>query len=401
MTSTAARTIAVIPARGGSKGVPGKNLRTVGGVSLIARAVASALAARLIDEVFVSTDSPEIAAAAREAGASVIKRPAELSDDGASSEAALLHALSTIDDAPGILVFLQATSPFIDSADLDAAVARVASGESDVVLSARESHGFLWRQTDEGAHGVNHDASFRLRRQDSEPQFLETGAFYVMRAAGFLEAKFRFFGRVGLAIVPDLTAIEIDSSADLALASAVAPLVTPAAHIDVDAVVTDFDGVHTDDSVHVGSDGSESVTVSRSDGMGVSLLRRAGLPVLILSTETNPVVSVRAHKLKVEVRQAVDDKASVLIRWAADRGLDLARVAFVGNDVNDLGCLRLVGWPVAVADAHPLVIAAARVILTRAGGHGAIRELADRVLSPHDSSTTTLEELWSRSAPTP
>ena len=401
MTSTAARTIAVIPARGGSKGVPGKNLRTVGGVSLIARAVASALAARLIDEVFVSTDSPEIAAAAREAGASVIERPAELSDDGASSEAALLHALGAMNAAPGILVFLQATSPFIDPADLDAAVARVASGESDVVLSARESHGFLWRQTDEGARGVNHDASFRLRRQDSEPQFLETGAFYVMRAAGFLEAKFRFFGRVGLAIVPDLTAIEIDSSADLALASAVAPLVTPAVHIDVDAVVTDFDGVHTDDSVHVGSDGSESVTVSRSDGMGVSLLRRAGLPVLILSTETNPVVSVRAHKLKVEVRQAVDDKASVLTRWAADRGLDLARVAFVGNDVNDLGCLRLVGWPVAVADAHPLVLAAARVILTRAGGHGAIRELADRVLSPHDSSTTTLEELWSRSAPTP
>jgi YrbI family 3-deoxy-D-manno-octulosonate 8-phosphate phosphatase len=401
MTSAASRTIAVIPARGGSKGVPGKNLRTVGGVSLIARAVGSALAARLIDEVYVSTDSPEIAAAAREAGAQVVDRPAELSDDGASSEAALLHALGAIEPAPGILVFLQATSPFIDPADLDAAVSRVASGQSDVVLAARESHGFLWRQTDEGARGINHDASFRLRRQDSEPQFLETGAFYVMRAEGFVEAGFRFFGRVGLAIVPDLTGIEIDTLDDLQLASAIAPLVAPAGHIDVDAVVTDFDGVHTDDRVHVGSDGSESVTVSRSDGMGVALLRRAGLPVLILSSEANPVVSVRAHKLKVEVRQAVDDKAAVLVRWAAENDLDLARVAFVGNDVNDLGCLALVGWPVAVTDAHPQVLAAARVVLTSPGGHGAVRELADRILTPHDSSAPTLEELWSRSAPTP
>ena len=400
MTSAAARTIAVIPARGGSKGVPGKNLRTVGGVSLIARAVGSALAARLIDDVYVSTDSPEIAAAARAAGAGVVDRPAELSDDGASSEAALLHALGAIGGAPGILVFIQATSPFIDPADLDAAIERVASGESDVVLAARESHGFLWRKTDEGARGINHDASYRLRRQDSEPQFLETGAFYVMRAAGFVEAGFRFFGRVGLAIVPALSAIEIDSEDDLQLASSIAALVAPAGRIDVDAVVTDFDGVHTDDRVHVGSDGSESVTVSRSDGMGIALLRRAGLPVLILSSEANPVVSVRAHTLKVEVRQAVDDKAAVLARWAADNGLDLARVAFVGNDVNDLGCLALVGWPVAVADAHPQVLAAARAVLTSPGGHGAVRELADRILISHESSAPTLEELWSRSAPT-
>jgi N-acylneuraminate cytidylyltransferase len=206
---------------------------------------------------------------------------------------------------------------------------------------------------------------------------------------------------VGLAVVRDLTAIEIDTLDELHLATAIASLVAPPGRIDVDAVVTDFDGVHTDDRVHVGTDGSEFVTASRSDGMGVSLLRRAGLPFLIISTETNPVVSARAAKLKVEVRQAVDDKATALRRWAADNDLDLRRIAFVGNDVNDLECLRLVGWPVAVADAHPLVLAAARVVLSRTGGHGALRELADRILTPDASPVPTLEEIWSRSAPTP
>lgn len=115
--------------------------------------------------------------------------------------------------------------------------------------------------------------------------------------------------------------------------------------------------------------------------MGVALLRRAGVPVLILSTEQNAVVRARAEKLQVEVIHGVDDKASVLRQWAADRGVDLAETAYLGNDVNDLAAMALVGWPVAVADARPDVLAAARVVLARDGGDGAVRELADRVLA--------------------
>ena len=390
----------MIPARGGSKGVPGKNLKKVGGISLVARAVAAALAAESVDEVYVSTDDPAIAAAARAAGAAVIDRPQELSGDGASSEAALLHALDRLPSIPEIVVFLQATSPFIDPADLDAAVARVRDGESDVVLSAKKTHAFLWRLTESGAVGINHDASVRLRRQDVAPQFQETGAFYVMRAAGFRAAGFRFFGRVGVAVVDDLTAIDIDSADDLELATRIAPMLTPRGVIEVDAVVTDFDGVHTDDRVHISADGTEFVTASRADGMGVSLLRRAGLGFMIISSETNPVVSARGAKLMVEVVQSVDDKAAALQGWSAAQGFDLARVAYVGNDVNDLRCMALVGWPVAVADAHPLVLAAARVILSAGGGHGAIRELADRILDSPGTAGPTLEEIWSRSRPT-
>jgi N-acylneuraminate cytidylyltransferase len=371
----------VIPARGGSKGVVGKNLRKLGGVPLVARAVHAAAAATLIDAVYVTTDDAAIAAVAGAAGARVIDRPADISGDTASSEAALLHALGAIDGAPDVLVFIQATSPFIDPGDLDAAIRRVLDGESDVVFAASASHAFLWRDGDTGATGVNHDASFRLRRQDSQPQYQETGAFYVMRAAGFVEAKFRFFGRVGIGVVPTSTAIEIDSEEDFAVAEAIARASRSAGPIPATAVVTDFDGVHTDDRVHVGADGTEFVTASRSDGMGVELLRDAGIPVLILSRETNPVVAARAAKLKVEVIQSLDDKRTALADWASARGIDVASIAYLGNDINDLSAMDLVGWPIAVADAHPAVLAAARIVLATAGGHGAVRELADRVLA--------------------
>lgn len=376
--------VAVIPARGGSKGVPGKNLRRVGGIPLVGRAIAAARAVPAIDRVVVSTDDDEIAAVAREWGAEIVDRPASLAGDTASSESALLHALDTLRARgveTGILVFLQATSPFIDPADVGDAIGRVAAGSDDVVFSAVESGGFLWRHGPDGMTGVNHDPASRPRRQDRPAEYLETGAFYVLDAAGFRVARHRFFGRTGVAVVQERHALEIDTPEQLRIANALAPLVSPVASLDVDALVTDFDGVHTDDSVLVGQDGSEYVSVDRGDGMGVSLLRQAGVPVLILSTELNAVVGARAAKLGVEVRQGVADKAAVLRAWAQARSLDLDRVAYLGNDVNDLACFDLVGWPLAVPEAHPRVLAAARLVLGAPGGRGAVREAAERILA--------------------
>jgi N-acylneuraminate cytidylyltransferase len=145
--------VAIIPARGGSKGVPGKNLRRVAGRSLVARAVDAATAASSIDRVFVSTDDPAIASEALAAGAEVIERPAAIAGDTASSEAAVLHALGTLAEAPEIVILIQATSPFIDPADLDAAVLRVAAGREDVVFAAVETCAFIWRTTTDGTEG--------------------------------------------------------------------------------------------------------------------------------------------------------------------------------------------------------------------------------------------------------
>lgn len=385
------RVAAIIPARGGSKGIPGKNLRPVGGEPLVVRACRAALAARTIDTVWVTTDDPAIEAAALRAGADVIRRPAQLADDRASSESALLHALGVLPETPDVLVFMQATSPFIRPTDLDAAVDRVLAGHADVVLSALRTHEFLWREGDDGTlAGVNHDPAARPRRQDRPAEWRETGAFYAMRADGFARHRHRFFGRVLPQPVAPRDALEIDEPADLELANLLEraernlPERAPdalAAAAAVDLLVTDFDGVHTDDHAYLDERGHEAVRVNRTDGMGVSRLLQAGVGVLILSTETNPVVSARARKLGIPALHGQRDKGAALTRWLADEGIDPARVAYLGNDVNDIACLRSVGWPVVVADAHPDVLEHAQTILTRRGGDGAVRELADLILA--------------------
>ncbi|GAA1991021.1 hypothetical protein GCM10009718_30950 [Isoptericola halotolerans] len=384
--------LVVVPARGGSAGVPLKNLQRVGGSSLVARAVRSAAAAPAVTDVVVSTDHAEIAREGALHGARVVERPADLAGATASSESAVLHVLDALvaegAEEPAVTVLLQATSPFVDPSDLDTAVRQVLAGRHDVVVAVAPTHDFQWRMDDDGPVPVGHTADHRPRRQDRAPHFRETGAFYVMRTAGLREHGTRFFGSVGLQAVAPQWAVEIDDPRDLWLARTLLDQPAdqpsdaepgPVERMDVDALVTDFDGVHTDDGVYVSQDGVEQVRVHRGDGLGVGHLRAAGIPLLILSKETNPVVTARARKLGVDVLQGIDDKETALRDWCAANRLDPDRVAYVGNDVNDLPALRVVGWPVAVADAHPDVLAAARVVTEARGGHGAVREICDRI----------------------
>lgn len=157
-----------------------------------------------------------------------------------------------------------------------------------------------------------------------------------------------------------------------------------AAHQDfarIRLVVFDFDGVFTDNTVYVTQDGVESVRCWRGDGLGLARLKDAGIEPVIVSTETNPVVSARARKLGVRCVQGCSDKLAAVRALAADAGADLAAVAFVGNDINDLGCLEAVGVPIVVQDAHPDVRSAARYRTTLPGGRGAVREVCDAVVA--------------------
>lgn len=147
-------------------------------------------------------------------------------------------------------------------------------------------------------------------------------------------------------------------------------------------LVFDFDGVFTDNAVYVSEDGSETVRCSRSDGLGLSRLRTASrIELMVLSTEENPVVGARCRKLKLACVQGVPDKAARLAALASERGVPLARVAYVGNDINDAGCLRIAGLPIVVADALPEVRPLARLRTTVPGGHGAVREICDSFCS--------------------
>lgn len=146
-------------------------------------------------------------------------------------------------------------------------------------------------------------------------------------------------------------------------------------------VIFDFDGVMTDNGVILDEHRTEAVRCSRGDGWGVGLLRKAGVPMMVLSTEENPVVAARCAKLKVACHQGVKDKAAYLKALLKKERLPQSEVVFVGNDSNDLGALQLVGMPVVVGDAHPSVLGAAKLVLSKPGGNGAVRELCDLVLA--------------------
>jgi YrbI family 3-deoxy-D-manno-octulosonate 8-phosphate phosphatase len=447
------RVLAVIPARGGSKGVPAKNLAEVGGAPLVVRAVRECRAARLVTDVVVSTDDQAIADVAREAGAEIVLRPAAIAGDTATSEAAVLHAMDAHEALHGARVdavlLVQCTSPFLTHEDVDQVVTAITEHGADTALTVAPFHGFVWRDAaDEpdvigtrrtgtvsgegalkgvavtgsairGGYGVNHDKSFRPRRQDRPQDLLETGAVYGMVAADFREHRHRFFGHTELVRTDPARVLEIDDPHDLARARALAAIYdvgrpedgTPEAtggatesprtavpaqagapgtegafghptRADIDAVVLDFDGTQTDDRVLIDSEGREFVSVHRGDGLGIAALRGAGLAMLILSTEENPVVAARARKLKIPVLHGVDRKDLALKQWCEEQGIAPERVLYAGNDVNDLPCFGLVGWPVAVASAHDVVRGAARAVTVHPGGDGAIREIASWILGP-------------------
>lgn len=379
----------IIPARGGSKGVPGKNLRRVGGVPLVVRAIHAASSAAGIDAVFVSTDDDAIACAATEAGAEVIRRPAELSGDDATSESALLHALDVIAqrdlEAPDIVVMMQCTSPLTTSVEVEGTLSALAEESADCAFTGARSHAFLWRRGPDGAVAVNHDASRRLRRQEQELEYGDTGAVYAMRTAGFLRSRSRFFGRIAIYEVPDAHAPEIDTEADFAVAETLLRVTTTvdgsALPAHVVGLALDFDGVMTDNRVVTFQDGTEAVLCDRADGMGIELLRATDVEVVVLSKEANPVVTARCDKLHVACRQGIVDKLPAFRSWMADHELDPSDVVFVGNDVNDVDCLLAAGCGVVVADAHPSAVAAADLVLSSPGGHGAVREIADLILA--------------------
>ncbi len=145
------------------------------------------------------------------------------------------------------------------------------------------------------------------------------------------------------------------------------------------AVVFDFDGVLTDNTVVVDQNGVESVRCWRSDGLGLARLRDLGLKTLIISTEVNPVVSVRAKKLKTDCIQGVENKAVAIAEWALSVGIPLSNMAFVGNDINDIPALREVGLPIAVGDAYEEIAPFIKYRTRKPGGYGAVREICDLI----------------------
>ena len=319
-----------------------------------------------------------------------IRRPAAISGDTASSESALLHVLEHLQQTegyqPDLVVFLQATSPLRQPDDIQNAIETLQREQADSLFSACRVEGFIWRSTPEALAPINYDPVTRPRRQELDEEILkENGSIYVFKPWVLREYNSRLGGKIAVYRMDRLDSFQVDELDDLKLMERLL-LIRPSrprqpALSQVKLLVLDFDGVMTDNRVLVSQDGVEAVWCHRGDGWGIVRLKEAEVEVVVLSTEVNPVVSARCRKLGVECIQGCDDKLSALQAMVQQRSLEPEQVAYLGNDVNDLDCMRWVGVPIAVADALPEVQAVSRLVTTRPGGRGAVRQVADWLLA--------------------
>ncbi|MFA5133312.1 MAG: acylneuraminate cytidylyltransferase family protein [Patescibacteria group bacterium] len=216
----------LIPARGGSKGIPGKNIKLLCGKPLISYNINAAKKSKYLDGVYVSTDDKEIAEISKSCGADVIERPAEYATDGASSELALLHFAEAYDF--DLLVFLQCTSPLTTEADIDGAIEKYSSGGYDSLLSVCKDRGgflcggFTWG---EAGRSLNYNYENRKRRQDFGETYRENGAIYIMSKKGLLSHKNRLYGKIGLYVMPGARSFEIDEPEDWNFLEKIYPLI--------------------------------------------------------------------------------------------------------------------------------------------------------------------------------
>lgn len=381
--------LSIIPARKNSKGILNKNIKNILGRPLISWTIDASKRSKFINRTIVSTDGYNIKNIAENYGAEVLIRPDHLSSDTAKSEDALLHVLSelAVDGyKPDLLVFLQCTSPLTQSEDIDNCIEKMITEDADSATTVTDFHYFLWKETENGAEGINHDKRLRLRRQDKTPEYLETGAVYIMKTDGFLKSKHRFFGKISLSFMPSERVKEVDVPGDLLVVEQMMQ-----EHIfkrrlkklpaTIEVLFFDFDGVMTDDTLMLDENGKESVTCSREDGMGISLLHKAGVNMAVLSSEKNPVVQKRCQKLKIECFSDLGfSKAEMMKKYASDNKFNLKNCIFMGNDLNDMECMNLVGYSVAPSNANEKICSIANYVTHKSGGRGAVRELCDLIL---------------------
>jgi YrbI family 3-deoxy-D-manno-octulosonate 8-phosphate phosphatase len=405
--------LALIPARGGSKSILRKNLKLLGGFPLIAYSIAAGLQAECRPRVVVSTDDEEIAAIAREYGAEVpFMRPTEFAQDTTLDLPVFQNALRWLAEHegwwPDLVVQLRPTSPFRPAGMVDEAV-RILQAHPDatsvrgIVPSGQNPHK-MWRADGDGPMApllnTNIPEAYNQPRQKLPPTYWQTGHIDTIRPKIILGGSMSGPVIYPLHIDPAYT-VDLDTLLDWDRAEwrlrdpelkIVRPLSIPNTQYlitkkrslpeDIALVVFDFDGVMTDNTAWVDENGLESVRVSRSDGMGVEMLQKAGVPMMIFSSEPNQVVAARARKLNIPAVHGIGigDKGTRLAKLLAEKGIDPADVVYMGNDLNDLPCFPLVGCAVAVADSHPAALSQADLVLTHNGGHGAVRELCDLIL---------------------
>ncbi|PID23309.1 acylneuraminate cytidylyltransferase [Sporosarcina sp. P7] len=382
---------AFIPVRGGSKSIPMKNIKLINSRPLVYWTIDAALNCELIDEVVVSTDSDEIARVVNNYDKDhngvlkIINRDPANATDTASTESVLLEFIST--EKTENVVLIQATSPLLQSEDLEKAIKKFNNEDYDSILSVVRQKRFIWEETENGrVKPINYSLGRRPRRQEFQGFLVENGAFYISSKLNIVKSHLRISGKIGLYEMPEESYYEIDEAADWMIIESLLKSRdynnTYKLFKNIKLLALDCDGVLTDAGMYYSNEGDYLKKFNTKDGMGISLLKNAGIHVAIITGENSDIVKRRAEKLGIDdCILDCKDKVSAMDVLLDKYQLTLNEIAYAGDDINDLPLLKKVGASFSVQDALREVKQSVHYVTERKGGDGAVREIADIILS--------------------
>ncbi len=382
--------IAFIPVRGGSKSIPLKNIKLFCGKPLVCWNIEALEACGQVDEIIVATDSDKIeetVLARNYKKTKIYRRSAENACDTASTESVMLEYIDyAVLSGDVTFMLVQATSPLTETKHFSEALSLYATGAYDSMLTCVRNYRFFWN-----ADGTskNYDYMSRPRRQNFSGMLMENGAFYINTVGNILKNGNRLGGRIGIYEMPEYTATEIDEPDDWAILENMMHK-----HVlnkrekskkTLKLFLSDVDGTLTDGGMYYSECGDEMKKFNTRDGMGFQLLREAGIKTGIVTSEDTKIVENRAKKLRLDylVQGRRDGGKLAAVKEICEReGITLAEVAYIGDDINCLELLGSVGLAACPADACLKVKSVSNIcLMTKRGGEGCVRELADSLLS--------------------
>jgi len=377
------RWVAYMPLRANSKSIIDKNVRNIAGRPLFAWSLEQAILSECFDSIYVATDSIKIRNKVNDkfsANVTVLDRSAATCSDTASTESAMLEFQQQV--SFDVICLIQATSPLIQAADFRAAKQEFVEKKLDSLLTAVPSKRFFWMKT---GVPINYDPSNRPRRQDFDGCLMENGAFYLTRSQILKEYGSRLGGKIGIHEMAAETAIEIDDETDWVIVEQLLlnqKIITNGITTrQIKALILDVDGTLTDGGMYYGPVGEALKKFHTRDAHGLQLLHESGIKICVISAEDSPAVAARMKKLGIETYcPGIKNKFKVLIDQSKNWGVSLHDIAYVGDDLSDLECLKHVGAAFCPADAVAEVLSQVHYVCTHRGGNGAVREVCDTIL---------------------
>ena len=381
--------IAFIPVRGGSKSIPLKNIKLFCGKPLVCWNIEALEQCSEVDEIIVATDSDkieEVVISQSYRKIKVYRRSAKNASDTASTESVMLeyirYAQLHDDD---IFMLVQATSPLTGTVRFAGALKMYDQGQYDSILTCVRNYRFFWNGD---GTSMNYDYRNRPRRQDFGGMLMENGAFYINKVGNILASGNRLSGSIGIYEMPEYTAMEIDEPDDwIVLENLMGRHVLSKQEVgkkNVKLFLCDVDGTLTDGGMYYSENGDELKKFNTRDGMGLQLLREAGIKTGIITSEDTKMVENRGKKLNVDfLYQGKRDggKLAVAKELCVQLGITLDEVAYIGDDVNCMELLKAVGVKACPADACEEVKAIAGIhVMKKQGGKGCVREFVQKII---------------------